>query len=702
MGRLLSANKLLAALALVLLSVGVWRMAGELAAVPSFDQVRDGFELSDARLLDRRGEIIHEQRVSHKFRRLEWTALPDISPKFVETAIFAEDRNFFRHCGVDWLAVAAALRDRLLRGSTRGASTITMQTISMIRPDIAPKGKNRSLVMKAKQMLAAMALERAWSKKQILEAYLNLAGYRAELSGVNAMARGIFGKSPEGLDIGESLIAAALLRSPNAPPAMVSKRAFALGAAMGTQPDRARIELLSARLNGCCAITPRAFLAPHAALALFGKKGGAVKSSLDAGIQAAAVEALARHVGKLKAQNVTEGAVIALDNQTGEALAYAGGAFVALERTGVDGAKAKRQAGSALKPFLYALAIDRRIITSASPLSDTPFESETHPGIYRPGNYDKQFRGRVSARVSLASSLNIPAVRVADLLGPDEFVATLGNLGLTGLKGGEHYGLSIALGTADVSLWELTNAYRTLANGGMWSPASLTVDSAHTAGRRVFSGEAVFIVSDILSDRSARSETFGLDGPLATPFWSAVKTGTSKDMRDNWCVGYSRRYTVGVWVGNFGGEPMRNVSGVSGAAPIWLAIMRHLNGHDSAPAPERPANVVSAAISDGGGSREELFIRGTEPGAITGAKLDGAVEITYPTNGAIMALDPDIPTGNQKILFQSQGTGSKAVWTLDGGIVGRGGKTLWAPRRGGHELSIADGGKVDKVTFAVK
>ncbi|MCU0605814.1 MAG: penicillin-binding transpeptidase domain-containing protein, partial [Desulfobacterales bacterium] len=245
----------------------------------------------------------------------------------------------------------------------------------------------------------------------------------------------------------------------------------------------------------------------------------------------------------------------------------------------VDGVAARRQAGSALKPFLYALAFDRRILTAASLLDDSPLDLAVTTGIYRPQNYDRGFQGAVTVRTALAASLNIPAVRALELTGVDPFLDVLRELGIRELsESGDFYGPALALGSADVSLWELVNAYRTLANHGIRGELALTAGAAPAGPpRRVFSAQAAFIVSDILADREARAPTFGLENPLATRFWTAVKTGTSKDMRDNWCVGYSQHVTVGVWVGNFSGEPMREVSGVSGAAPIWLDLMNHLH-----------------------------------------------------------------------------------------------------------------------------
>jgi len=203
------------------------------------------------------------------------------------------------------------------------------------------------------------------------------------------------------------------------------------------------------------------------------------------------------------------------------------------------------------------------------------------------------------------------------LVGADEFAERLKILGFDDVTGdGDFYGYSLALGSAEVSLWELTNAYRALANDGAWGPLTLTPDGpadGAASHRRVVSAATAFLVSDILAAREGRSATFGLESPLATRFWTAVKTGTSKEMRDNWCVGYSRRYTVGVWVGNFSGEPMRDVSGISGAAPVWREVMAWLHRATPSDPPAAPPGIVRAAVPRAG--EAEWFLAGTEPAA---------------------------------------------------------------------------------------
>ncbi len=226
----------------------------------------------------------------------------------------------------------------------------------------------------------------------------------------------------------------------------------------------------------------------------------------------------------------------------------------------------------------------------------------------------------MSLRTALAASLNVPAVRTLALVGTDRFVERLRALGFAHLtKDGDHYGYSLALGSAEVKLWELVNAYRTLANGGTAGDLTLRPRRAAAPAGAVMDRGAAFIVSDILADPVARSPTFGLDSALDTPVASAVKTGTSKDMRDNWCIGYSERYTAGVWVGNFDGEPMHEVSGVTGAAPIWYAIMEHLHRGRPAGTPLPPVGVVEERVVFEPAieaPRREWFLAGTAMRAV--------------------------------------------------------------------------------------
>jgi len=675
------------------------------AAIPSYDKVKHDYVSTEGVLLDRNGSAIHELRVDRHGRRLPWVALHDVSPAFLNALIRAEDKRFYAHRGVDWLAMSDAAFDSLFSSKTRGASTLSMQVAAMLEGDLKRGKDHRTLSQKWNQIQAARALEQAWSKQQILEAYLNLSTFRGELQGVGAASRALFGKHPSGLDEHESLLLSVLLRGPNATPDAVSKRACSLAKAM--QPPRTcdGLDTLAHQALGAAAnLRPDVALAPHVARMLVTPETRRVQSTLDGALQAFALDAVNRQIAALDQQNVGDAAVLVVDNASGEVLAYVGNAGDTSSARYVDGVKAARQAGSTLKPFLYELAIEQNMLTAASLLDDSPVNLATPAGLYVPQNYDRDFKGLVSLRTALSGSLNVPAVRTLTLIGPDFFAERLRALGFDYVTHeGDYYGYSLALGSAEVSLWQLTNAYRALANGGVVTPLKL-VPGARSSGQQVADRAASYIVADVLSDRSARSITFGLASPLAARFWAAVKTGTSKDMRDNWCIGFSQRYTVGVWVGNFDGSAMWDVSGVTGAAPLWLEVMNYLHPAGSV-APPVPAGVETAHVDFEPAveaPREELFVAGTAMAHVE-AKAPEKTHpgIVYPGQGEVIAVDPDIPSELQRVRFEAVGASADAQWRLNGEPVA---DALWRPRPGKWVLLLQNpaGRKLDEVSFEVR
>ncbi|HEY7536105.1 MAG TPA: penicillin-binding protein 1C [Thermodesulfobacteriota bacterium] len=678
-------------------------------ALPAFNEVKDSYKKSDSVLLDRHGEVIHELRVNESGRRLDWTSLEDISPSLIKAVIHSEDRRFFKHHGVDWKAIGVALFKGLISDNDRGASTITMQLASILDKGLKPKDSKRTLIQKWIQMKTALKIENSWSKNEILAAYLNLITFRGELQGISSASRGLFDKEPSGLGESESLILASLIRSPNAMVKDVIKRACALGGSIKPQADCESITKISEKkLSGLYYIKPRISLAPHVARELLKKDGVRVISTLDAGIQRFATEVLNYQLGAIKDKNVQDGAVLIVENRTGDVLAYVANSGQSSSARFVDGIRARRQAGSTLKPFLYELAIEKRLLTSASILDDSPLDIPTPVGLYIPQNYDNEFKGLVSVRTALPASLNVPAVRTLMLVGIEPFVQRLKELGFESLNDlADYYGFSIALGSADISLFELVNAYRTLANDGRWNKLRLSFDKKENE-RQVLDMGAVFIISNILSDREARSATFGFENPLSTRYWTAVKTGTSKDMRDNWCIGYSQKYTVGVWVGNFTGEPMWNVTGITGAAPVWLEIMNYLHRNDSGIPPEPPLGVSKKRVEFQNNiepERNDWFLNGTEPDLIELNANYGNPHISYPPSGSIIALDPDIPEENQLILFEAKTPNINFDWILNNKRLGNSQRRVsWKPRRGKYLLSLVDNQSrvIDSVKFEVR
>jgi penicillin-binding protein 1C len=445
---------------------------------------------------------------------------------------------------------------------------------------------------------------------------------------------------------------------------------------------------------------------------LLKQPGQSVQTSLDAGLQKFALNTLQQHLADLKDRSVEDGALIVLDNRSGEVLAYVGSSLITSDAPEVDGVRAPRLPGSTLKPFLYGLAIEGRQLTAASLLDDSPLSVETAGGQYLPQDYEHDYKGWVSLRTALGSSLNVPAVRTLVLLGPEAFYNRLKRLGFSTLtRDVDYYGYSLALGGAEVTLLDLANAYRSLANGGVWSaPRFLPTASAHGYAGRVMSAPVSWIIGDILADREARALTFGFDNALATHGWAAVKTGTSKDMRDNWCIGYSTRYTVGVWVGNASGEPMHDVSGVSGAAPIWQAIMNRLH-EASTNRPPRPSRGITLqtvryepAVEP---PRREAFLAGTEMGLVALPSIEAAhPRIVGPGNGAILALDPDIPAGRQVIRFSARPSRPGLSWKVDqeAASADADGSLHWQPVQGAHTIVLMDaqGKPLDETRLVVK
>jgi penicillin-binding protein 1C len=677
-----------------------------------FNSVVESHRSSDLMILDRHGRPLHQVRVDRRGRRLDWTPLHEISPALVTAVIAAEDKRFYEHSGIDWKATVHGMVQTLIRAAPRGASTVTMQVVALLDDDLRRNSGRRQISQKLRQMNAARTLEQSWTKDQILEVYLNLATFRSELQGVSSASRAMFGKDPHGLGPVESAFLAVLLRAPNASVERTAARAAALAASQGIQVTPAEMLARAGRfLSGPYQPPLRASLAPHAARLLIQARrendsDRNLISTVDRDLQVFASQILREQLTELRLANVGDAALLVLDNASGDILAYLGNAGGMSTASHVDGVRALRQAGSSLKPFLYALALQEKLLTPASLLDDSPLDVPDSGGLYRPRNYDNSFSGLITARTALAASLNIPAVRTIHLVGVDAFVNGLQKLSFRGLREPEFYGPSLALGSADVCLWDLTNAYRTLANGGLWSPLRLAPSPEPADHKRVLSAQAVFLVSDILGDRESRSHTFHLESPLGTRYWSAVKTGTSKDMRDNWCVGYSDRYTVGVWVGNFSGEPMWNVSGISGAAPVWVEIMNYLHRYTTSRPPSPPQGLVTARLPGpgrNGESRQEWFIAGTETSTVV--PNEARQRILYPAAQTILALDPDIPEEQQRVFFESRSADPNHRWRLNGEFMGDSASSvLWRPHPGPHLLELVDAGGrvVDSVKFQVR
>lgn len=690
------------------------------ARYPDLQELREQNPASELVVQDRAGVPLQALRVNFQQRRGDWLPLSQISPALQRAVLASEDQRFFEHGGVDWLAVANAAWDQLWDQRVhRGASTLSMQLADLMGLSERPSVQRRSWQGKLDQAYAAYQLESLFTKAEILEAYLNLAPFRGELVGIDAVARVLFQKQASALNSSEAALASVMLRAPNASASVLQQRACALLLSMGRAEQCGSLGyVLAAALSRMQApMWDQPQSARHYARLLQNQglttEGSQIRSSLDATLQAQANRAVDSTLQTLNVARVSDAAVVVLDNHSGEVLAYVG-ASAGSSAVEVDHARARRQAGSTLKPFLYAQAIGEKRLTAASLLDDSPLNLATASGLYVPQNYDQQFSGWVSVRTALASSLNIPTVRTLEMVQVENFADRLRALGLPLDKATEHYGFSLALGSADVDLLSLTNAYRALANGGCYSPVRFVPSEAAVPlnCEPVLAADASWVVADILADRQARSYTFGLDSALSLPFWAAVKTGTSKDMRDNWAIGFSDRYTVGVWVGNSDGSPMRNVSGVTGAAPIWHSMMRALHDNNLSMPPEMPAGVVARVIHFEGvpeADRTEYFLAGTEQEIIrlattnTTVVQQGRARIVSPASGSILAFDPDIPRQHQLLPLRARG-GSLLYWRVNGRDFDRGSEVWWPvqPGRVTVELLDSEGVVQDTVTLQIR
>lgn len=551
-------------------------------------------------LLDRNGEELTHFTRSDYFRH-QPADLDEIPDHLVKATLAAEDKRFFSHPGIDYSATLRALYDNSrTKRITSGASTITQQLVKISTPRA-----NRTLWKKASEVLAARRLENRWSKDQILTAYLNRLDYGSHRQGCAEAARHFFAKPLADLSLAEAALLAALPQAPSRlnphrfPEAALTRRNWILDRLQSEfsypsdQISRAKTEplLIVSRF------TPNPV--PHFAQ-LLSEKGAHI--SIDSGLQRETAQILSDELAKLSDKNVQHGAIVVLENTTREVLVLHGSSdFTSPNGGQINGALAPRSAGSTLKPFTYALAIQNQGLYPGTIIADIPTDYQTEEGLDAPKNFDRRHHGPVSIRQALATSLNVSAMRMLNQIGgPEPLHTLLTELNLNLPRPASEYGLGLTIGNAEVSLLALTNAFATLASLGEHLPLSYLSDagSETTVAKYPLSQESCYLIADILSDNQARAAAFGTHSVLRLPFPCAVKTGTSSDFRDNWCLGFTADYTVGVWVGNFDNSPMAGISGVSGAGPIFQRTMLALHQDKEAHFPKRPTSITPLSIDE--------------------------------------------------------------------------------------------------------
>ncbi|WP_236721445.1 transglycosylase domain-containing protein [Trichormus sp. NMC-1] len=581
--------------------------------------------------------------------------LTQISPQFINAILAAEDSSFYQHGALDLKAIVRAIKQAIhAKKIVSGASTITMQLARML--DNSP----RNISGKLQEIWLSWRLTAGMNKNEILSAYINRLPMGGNIYGVEAAARIYFSISASDLNLAQASLLAAIPNNPtyfnpyehwerlkkrqkyvlnrmvqegyishleaeriytekvvfqsrqkgiiaaphflfwlaqNTPP-LTPPRKRGGGLELSSRKRGGELELSSRQRGGELELSPR-------------QRGGGLESSpiqttINRPLQQFVEAQVQQVISTLAENNVHDAAAVIIDNYSGEVLAYVGSPdyFNEAKLGRNDGVQALRQPGSTLKPFVYELALEKGAIKPNSILADVPSHYAI-PGakLYSPTDYTNSFLGPVRVRVALANSLNVPAVKVLEKVGVQTFLNRLHELGFAHLNQSvEYYGLGLTLGSGEVSLWELARAYLTMARLGENRPlvTILTDESQPPTSLSPSKKPTWQLIIDILSDRYARATAFGVDSVLNLPFPTAVKTGTSSNYRDTWTVGFSTDYTVATWVGNFNGEPMRQVSGVTGAAPLWNRIMLHLHEHQSPadfPHPEAMVQLPICAIS---------------------------------------------------------------------------------------------------------
>ncbi len=669
--------------------------------------------------------------------------LARVSPRFLAAILSAEDARFGQHGPVDALALARAAWELARRGHpVSGGSTIAMQ-LARLR-----FGLPHTLLGKAEEIVLAERIAAGTPATTILEAYVNRLPMGGDLVGVEAGARTYFGLPAAELDLAQAALLAALPNDPvrldpyDHPAALEARRRgvlarmAAIGVISAAEAQRAALErvVVLPRSEGIGA-------APHLLFRLAAHvppTATRVRTTLDVRLQRAIETETAHVAAALADRGVRDAAAIVIDNRDGAILAYAGSAnYFAREGAGKnDGVVALRQPGSTLKPFLYELAFERRIVRPTTILADVP-ATYAIPGLraYSPSDYSQRFAGPVRARIALADSLNVPAVRVLSAVGVDAFLQRLRALGFRHLtQNASHYGLGLALGDGEVTLEELAGAYATIANGGRIVHPHALFDENDATGsasasrsvadggdsRRVGVRSEWALVTDMLSDAHARARAFGVASLLRTAFPSAVKTGTSSDFRDTWTVGFTREYTVATWVGNFSGSPMQRVSGVTGAAPLWNHIIRRL-AERAPPAPfvppsgylrrpmcattgRRPTRPCESVVSELIDARD--VAAWNRPPAALDRRYDAWLAAQPPDPGEPLRIvaphdrDAFVAASGARIAVIARGA-VHASWTLNGRPVGRGSRWTLGLTRGRWTLRARDGMQTDAVTFDV-
>ncbi|MBI5845938.1 MAG: transglycosylase domain-containing protein [Deltaproteobacteria bacterium] len=660
------------------------------------------------RVLDRFG-IPLSTTYRNSYNIHDYAYLHEIPQLLQQAFIMAEDRRFYSHKGADWAArFNAAFQNLLALKVVRGASTITEQTARLVNP------RPRGLWSRWLYAFEAGRMEKSSSKAEILEFYLNEVPFAGNRRGVAQAARFYFNRDLATLSVKESLALAVMARSPSrlsphrnpaAADAAIARLASAMkraGLLTEDEAGQAESEVLSPAFPG---LSVSAF---HFAERVLGEnpptrgKATEIRTTLDSGLQDFCQKLLDQSVARLASRDVGNAALLVADHETSEVLAYVvsgNGEDENAPSARMDAVTALRQPGSALKPFAYALALERGW-TPETIIVDEPMSEKVGRGIHRFKNYSRTHYGPLTLREALGNSLNIPAIKTVQFTGVGDFLAALKSIGFSDLSGDAlYYGAGLVLGDGEVSLWQMVSAYAALGRMGEFRPLVTVSGRARGAARRVFSQKAAEDIALILSDPNARTREFGSGGVLEFPVETAVKTGTSSDYHDSWAMGYNFRYTAGVWMGNLSRKPMQRVTGSVGPGLVLRAVFARLaEGGDTRPLAASAKGRDSSGAGDGGENAVKAAPaavpgRARPSSAFSGKPFDPeGISLDRPFDGLKIAEDPRIPDQLEFYDFRLSGVkpAEPVAWNIDGAVFrSKGSRFSWQVKKGRHAVSAS-------------
>lgn len=651
-------------------------------------------------VLDRLGNRLSYTLTGH-WNFHEQPHLYQIPPLLQRAVIEAEDKRFYLHHGVDWWARLHATWQNIAHMRVvRGASTISEQVIRLLHP------RRRSLWARFLEGIEARHLEERFSKGQILEFYLNQVPFAAQRRGISQASHYLWDRDLGTLSEREQLALAIIIRAPDRlnpyknPRGLKGRITYLAHQLRETGAISDEQEILIAREQ--LRLESRELLIKADHFVRFIQRAtrsddlsSRVTTTLDSRAQKHIQSILDARIEDLRSFQVTDGAVLVVDNTDASVLAWVNaGNFHGEAGSQIDGVLIPRQPGSTLKPFVYAFALTKGW-TATTLVNDAPLVQAVGAGAHAYRNYSRMYYGEIPLREALGNSLNVPAIRAAEFTGTHTLLEFLHKAGFSSLsEPAAHYGEGLALGNGEVTLFELVQGYAALANKGVFRPLRfLRADSDPEKTKEsqpLVSPEVSSIIGDILSDPHARRREFGVDGLLRFPVETAIKTGTATDYRDAWALGYSSNFTVGVWMGNMNRSSMQEITGARGPALVLRSVLAELERERESKDLFRSPNLDHRAVCPLSGLLAgptcpqigELFVPGTAPHKVCGhahtsPHAAGEVrpqhlEISMPTPGLNIARDPRIPDSAEKLLFELRDSKlpGDIHWIVDGVEVG--------------------------------